>query len=46
VGGIGYLLVQYINLLQYNQAAIVLWLIVIVVTTTDHASAAIRARAV
>ncbi len=43
-GGIGYLLIQYMNLLQFNQAATVLWLIVIVVTAMDAASAAIRSR--
>jgi phosphonate transport system permease protein len=43
-GGIGYLLIQYMQLLQFNQAATVLWLIVIVVTAMDYASAAIRAR--
>ena len=37
---------QYINLLQYNQAATVLWMIVIVVTAMDYASATIRARLV
>jgi phosphonate transport system permease protein len=41
-GGIGYLLIQYINLLQYQQAATVLWMIVIVVMAMDYASAAIR----
>ena len=45
-GGIGYLLIQYMNLLQFNQAATVLWLIVLVVTAMDYASAAIRARLV
>ncbi|MBV9545524.1 MAG: phosphonate ABC transporter, permease protein PhnE [Chloroflexi bacterium] len=45
-GGVGYLLIQYINLLQYQQAATVLWLIVIVVTAMDYASARIRARLV
>ena len=45
-GGIGYLLIQYMNLLQFNQAATVLWLIVIVVTAMDYASAAIRSRLV
>jgi phosphonate transport system permease protein len=45
-GGIGFLLVQYINLLQYNQAATVLWMIVIAVTAMDYASAAIRSRLV
>ena len=43
-GGIGYLLIQYIQLLQYNQAATVLWLIVAVVTAMDYASAAMRQR--
>lgn len=45
-GGIGYLLIQYMNLLQFNQAATVLWLIVIVVTAMDYASAIIRSRLV
>jgi phosphonate transport system permease protein len=45
-GGIGFLLIQYINLLQYNQAATVLWMIVIAVTAMDYASATIRARLV
>jgi phosphonate transport system permease protein len=45
-GGIGFLLIQYINLLQYSQAATVLWLIIIVVTIMDYASAAIRAKLV
>jgi phosphonate transport system permease protein len=45
-GGIGYLLIQYIQLLQYNQTATVLWLIVAVVTAMDYASAAIRTRLV
>ena len=45
-GGIGYLLIQYMNLLQFNQAATVLWLIVIVILAMDAASAAIRSRLV
>jgi phosphonate transport system permease protein len=45
-GGIGFLLVQYMNLLQYQQAATVLWMIVIVVMVMDYASATIRARLV
>ncbi|MBV8717790.1 MAG: phosphonate ABC transporter, permease protein PhnE [Chloroflexi bacterium] len=45
-GGIGFLLIQYMNLLQFNQAATVLWMIVIVVTLLDYASAAIRSRLV
>ena len=43
-GGIGFLLIQYMNLLQYNQAATVLWMIVIAVTAMDYASTAIRSR--
>ena len=42
-GGIGYLLIQYINLLQWNQAGSALWLIGIVVIAMDYASARIRA---
>ncbi|MCA1648242.1 MAG: phosphonate ABC transporter, permease protein PhnE, partial [Chloroflexi bacterium] len=45
-GGIGFLLIQYMNLLQYNQAATVLWMIVIAVTVMDYASSAIRVRLV
>ncbi|MBV9582307.1 MAG: phosphonate ABC transporter, permease protein PhnE [Chloroflexi bacterium] len=43
-GGIGYLLIQYMNLLQFNQAATVLWLIVIAVLTMDYISGFLRAR--
>jgi phosphonate transport system permease protein len=45
-GGIGYLLIQYINLLQWNQAATVIWLIAIVVAVMDYASAVIREKVV
>jgi phosphonate transport system permease protein len=45
-GGIGFLLIQYINLLQWNQAGAALWLIAIVVMVMDYASAIIRARLV
>ena len=45
-GGIGFLLIQYINLLQWSQAATALWLIAIVVMVMDYASAAARARLV
>lgn len=41
-GGIGYVLIQYINLLQWNQAATCLWLIGIVVILMDYASARFR----
>jgi len=45
-GGIGYILIQYINLSQWNQAATALWMIGIVVITMDYASAIIRERLV
>jgi phosphonate transport system permease protein len=45
-GGIGFLLVQYINLLQWNQAGAALWMIAITVMVMDYASAIIRARLV
>ena len=45
-GGIGFLLIQYINLLQWSQAGACLWLIGIVVVAMDYASATIRARLV
>ena len=41
-GGIGYVLIQYINLLQWHQAATCLWLIGIIVIAMDYASARIR----
>jgi phosphonate transport system permease protein len=43
-GGIGFLLTQYIQLLQWNQAGTALWLIGITVMTMDYASAIIRER--
>jgi phosphonate transport system permease protein len=45
-GGIGYLLIQYINLLQWNQAGTVIWLIAIVVAVMDYASAVLREKVV
>jgi phosphonate transport system permease protein len=45
-GGIGFILIQYINLLQWNQAATAIWLIGIVVITMDYASAIIREKLV
>lgn len=45
-GGIGYLLVQYINLLQWNQAGTAIWLIAIVVMALDYASARLREKLV
>jgi phosphonate transport system permease protein len=45
-GGIGFLLIQYINLLQWPQAGTALWLIAAVVMIMDYASAEIRERIV
>jgi len=41
-GGIGFLLIQWINLLQYRQAATAMWAIAIVVSVMDYLSAVIR----
>lgn len=43
-GGIGYQLIQYMNLLQWRQAATAIWLIAAVVMAMDYASAVIRER--
>jgi phosphonate transport system permease protein len=45
-GGIGFVLQQYINLLQWRQAATALWMIAIVVAVLDYASAVVRQRIV
>ncbi len=45
-GGIGFVLQQYINLLQWRQAATALWMIAIVVIFLDYASAVVRERLV
>jgi len=45
-GGIGFVLQQYINLLQWRQAATALWMIAIVVMLLDYASAVVRERIV
>ncbi len=45
-GGIGQMLFQYTNLLRWNEAATVMWLIVAVVWLMDYASARIRERIV
>jgi phosphonate transport system permease protein len=45
-GGIGFLLIQYINLLQWNQAGTAIWLIAAVVMGLDFASAKLRERIV
>jgi len=43
-GGIGYQLIQYMNLLQWRQAATAIWLIAGVVMVMDYASTVIRER--
>ena len=45
-GGIGFVLQQYINLLQWRQAATALWMIALVVAALDYASAVVRERIV
>ena len=45
-GGIGFLLVQWINLLQYRQAATAVWAIAAVVAVMDYASAVVREKVV
>ena len=43
-GGIGFLLIQWIRLLDYKAAGIAVWFIAITVATLDYISAEIRAR--
>ena len=43
-GGIGFLLIQYIKLLDYRSAGIAVWFIAITVATLDYISANIRQR--
>jgi len=43
-GGIGFLLIQYIRLLDYRSAGICVWFIAITVATLDYISADIRQR--
>jgi phosphonate transport system permease protein len=45
-GGIGYLLIQYINLLQWNQAATAIWLITLIVMALDFSSAYLRQKVI
>jgi len=45
-GGIGFLLIQWINLLQYRQAATAVWAIALVVAIMDYTSAIVRERLV
>jgi len=43
-GGIGYLLTQWIRLLDYSAAGIAVWFIAITVAVLDYVSAEIRER--
>ena len=43
-GGIGFLLTQYIRLLQYDYAGLCVWFIAVTVAILDYVSAEIRAR--
>jgi phosphonate transport system permease protein len=45
-GGIGFILTQYINLLQWSQAGTAIWLIAIVVTAIDYLSSWLREKLV
>ncbi len=45
-GGVGFLLIQFINLLQWKQAATAVWGITIIVAAMDYFSAAVRERVV
>jgi phosphonate transport system permease protein len=45
-GGIGFLLIQWVNLLRYKQAAVAVWAIAIVVWTMDFLSGWVRERIV
>jgi len=45
-GGVGFILQQYINLLQYRQAATAVWAITLVVAALDYLSAVVRERVV
>jgi phosphonate transport system permease protein len=45
-GGVGFLLLQFINLLQWRQAATAVWGITIVVAAMDYISAVVRERVV
>jgi len=45
-GGVGFLLMQYINLLQWKQAATAVWAITLVVAAMDYLSAAVREKVV
>ena len=43
-GGVGFILVQYIRLLDYREAGIAVWFIAVTVAILDYVSAEIRRR--
>jgi phosphonate transport system permease protein len=45
-GGIGFLLIQWVNLLRYKQAGVAVWAITIVVWVLDYVSGVVRERIV
>ena len=45
-GGLGFLLIQYINLLQWRQAATAVWAITVVVAVMDYLSSTVRQKVV
>jgi phosphonate transport system permease protein len=45
-GGIGFILIQWVNLLRYKQAGVAVWAIVIVVWTMDYVSSVVREKIV
>jgi phosphonate transport system permease protein len=45
-GGLGFLLIQYINLLQWRQAATAIWAITLVVAIMDYLSSVVRQKVV
>ena len=45
-GGIGFILIQWINLLQYRNAAVAVWAITLIVYIMDYSSTKLRARIV
>jgi phosphonate transport system permease protein len=45
-GGIGFVLIQWVNLLRYKQAGVAVWAIVIVVWVMDYVSSVVRERIV
>jgi phosphonate transport system permease protein len=45
-GGIGFLLIQWVNLLRYKQAGVAVWAITVVVWVMDYVSGVVRERIV